>query len=109
MNTTTSNETDLYLKSLEKIGASEEIRQAAIAARTDDNFVPIEEREGRFSYKWKVECANHRPLMDYVFAANEDEAIQRAYERLEIPEGTELSVYRVNENNHLKFRLNAHQ
>lgn len=63
------------------------------------------ERVWRYSYKWRVTCTNHKPMLDYVFAANPDEAVEKAYRLLEIPADQEVTVVRVSESTNKTWSL----
>lgn len=59
----------------------------------------------RWSHKWKVECEGHKPMLDYVFADNLEEATAKAYATLDIPADAVITVYRVNDVTNMKWRI----
>jgi hypothetical protein len=59
----------------------------------------------RRSYKFKVVKPHMGLNLDYVFADNPEEAVEKALLLLDIEEGTLVEVKRVRDHEHLSLRL----
>lgn len=71
--------------------------EAAMAV-VDDIVAKLDtEPVWRRSIKYKIVPQTTRLIMDYVFADNPDEAVERAIERLELDPNEPFEVHRINE------------
>lgn len=60
----------------------------------------------RYSYKWRVVCEPKPLKLDYVFAADEKEATEKAYRLLDLLPDDPITVFRVSDMTGLVWRLN---
>lgn len=60
----------------------------------------------RYSYKYKITRADgSKPMLDYVFASSYEDARVKAYEKLEIPEGEDITISRISETTNKTWSL----